>query len=171
MLPTLPLQNFETVSTAYSQAIRKRIRCYVQDPAIVKDLQQEVLIKIWRKLPGFDHTKGSLFTWITIITIHTCIDHLRAMERQITSIRYPNETEEFLEKACEPDQRLQRRELLLFADKLSSCQKKILILIYFRGYTQSEVAVLLNLPLGTVKTRQRTAIIALRKMFTISTFN
>jgi RNA polymerase sigma-70 factor (ECF subfamily) len=121
-----------------------------------------VLIKIWKKLPSYDGTKGTLFSWIATITTNTCIDYLRAFNRRVM-IREKTDIDTEGTGLVEPDFHI-RGELLWLTDKLSSSQKDVVIMIYFRGHTQSEAARLLKLPLGTVKTRQRSAILALRKM-------
>lgn len=161
-MPLAAHPSFDLLCSNYANAIRKRIRYYIKDESLAKDLHQEVLIKIWKGLRDFDPDKGSLYTWIIVITNNTCIDHLRTGRGKITAgldVAGNNEDQTLPER----DFRL-RQELLCLAQRLSFHQRNILFLIYFQGYTQSQVAYLLQIPLGTVKARQRSGLIALRKM-------
>lgn len=164
MPTTAPCLSFETVYTNYSGATLRKIARYTKDEAVARDLLQDIFIKMWRNWSAFDDTKGSLYTWIMVITTNTCIDYLR---RSSVNRPLPHQALAIGEasRPLHPDAFVAQRELLRLARSLKAPQREVLTLIYYKGLTQEEVARLLDTPLGTIKSRQRAAIIALRKIY------
>lgn len=158
--------SFEDVYSKYSEATLRKISRFTKDKAAASDLLQDIFIKMWRNWSTFDKTKGSLYAWIMVITTTTCIDYLR---RNSTNQPLPQQIRDIGEasRPLQPDTFVARRELLRLAKNLSAAQREVLTLIYFKGLTQEEVAQRLNTPLGTIKSRQRAAILALRKMYAL----
>jgi RNA polymerase sigma factor (sigma-70 family) len=155
---------FEDVYSKYAEATLRKIYRYTRDKAVASDLLQDIFLKMWRNWSAFDKNKGTLYTWIMIITTTTCIDYLR---RNSTNQPLPQQIRDIGEasRPIQPEAFVARRELLRLAGRLSPAQCEVLMLIYFKGLTQDEVAQHLNTPLGTIKSRQRSAILALRKMY------
>lgn len=133
---------------------------------IAEDILQETFVKIWHSSSQYDESKGRLFTWMARLAKNTAIDHLRSrsginaakncdLDRLYTEIDKANQT------SYNPET-IGIRQL---TTTLSTSQQSVLELIYFQGYTQSEVAKKLDMPIGTVKTKIRTAILRLRKHF------
>jgi RNA polymerase sigma factor (sigma-70 family) len=158
-------RSFDDVCLNYSCAMLRIIRHYIKNPNLEKDVHQEVLLKLWRKWPTYDQQKGSLFTWITVITTTTCIDHLRKVHGKVLLGEQGRGLGEAERKMAETDLFNIRCELFRLTARLSANQRDVVKVIYFKGLTQDEAARLLHLPLGTVKSRQRAAILALRKMY------
>lgn len=150
----------------YSSALYGVIYRIIQHEEIAEDLLQEVFLKIWNSAPSYDETKGRLFTWMVNIARNLSIDKVRSKD-----FRNHSKTED-IENIVLSDSKgyttslnpetLGLKELV---NKLNPDQKILLDLVYFRGFTQVEAAEELDIPLGTVKTRLRNAIITLRKVF------
>ena len=159
------LSSFNDVCLNYSASILIIIRRYNKDVMVEKDLHQEVLLKMWRNWATFDREKGALYTWISIITTHICIDHLRKVRGKKLLYQEDRELKEAAKLTEEADSGMHRRELMRLAGLLSPGQRDVIMMIYFNGHTQDEASRLLSVPLGTVKSRQRSALRSLRKMF------
>jgi RNA polymerase sigma-70 factor, ECF subfamily len=165
MLSTTHPRSFDDVCLNYSRAMLRIIRHYIRNQSLEKDVHQEVLLKLWRKWPSYDQKKGSLFTWITVITTTICIDHLRKVHGKVLLDIQDRGLAEAENKLAETDLFNIRCELFRLTARLSANQQDVVKVIYFNGLTQDEAARLLHLPVGTVKSRQRAAILALRKMY------
>lgn len=159
------LSSFEDVCSNYAAAILTIIRRFNKNVSVEKDLHQEVLLKMWRNWESFDRTRGALYTWISIITTHICIDYLRKSRRMKLLEEKEPDSKEAAEVPVEADPTMHRHELMQLTGVLSPRQRDVIVMIYLEGHTQDEASRLLKLPLGTVKSRQRSAIISLRKMY------
>lgn len=157
--------SFEDVCFNYSGAICGIIRRYNKDRSVEDDLHQEVLLKMWRNWPNFDRDRGGLYTWISIITTNVCIDHIRKIRRRRLLYQETPDLKQATDLSYEADHRLHRCELLRLARALSQGQRDVIVMVYIIGHTQSEVSRLLHVPIGTVKSRQQSALRILRKMY------
>jgi RNA polymerase sigma-70 factor (ECF subfamily) len=160
-----PSVSFKDVCLNYSVAIRSIIRRHIGDLTVEKDLHQEVLLKMWKNWETFDCKKGALYTWISIITTHICIDYLRKIRRKKLLYQQDQDLKEAAKLPVEADSGVYRRELMRLACNLSPGQREVIVMIFFKGHTQNETSRLLKVPLGTVKTRYRSALHSLRKMY------
>lgn len=157
----------EAVMTAlydqYSAALYGILLRIVKDEAIAQDVLQDAFVKIWRNGERYDASKGTLFTWMLNIARNTGIDYLRSKqyraEIQTDSIDVSMSSADW----STPDQTdtIGLREVVA---QLKPEQQQVLDLLYFKGHTHEQAAELLGLPLGTVKTRVRTAVMVLRGM-------
>ena len=153
----------------YSGALFGIIYKMLEDRELAEDVLQESFLKIWNNFSIYDSLKGRLFTWMLNITRNLTIDTVRSkgyrkqskiqnsgnsVDNSVDNISSnTNTTESF-------DALGIRKHLAL----LTNDQKQIIDLAYFGGFTQDEISKQLDIPLGTVKTRMRTAIIELRKI-------
>ena len=156
----------EALYDMYSSSLYGVIYRIVQHEEIAEDLLQDTFVKIWNSFSSYDSTKGRLFTWMVNVARNLSIDKVRSKDFRNNSKNQDLEnTVNFVDEqrstAINPDI-LGVKELV---QKLKPEQKSILDLVYFRGYTHVEAAEELGIPLGTVKTRMRMAIITLRKFF------
>jgi len=145
-------------AVVYSVALR-----VLRDPASAEDVLQEVFMQIWRSPDGFIATRGSLGGWLAVVSRNRSIDALRRkkpteqVDEMVLAAPYnlANESERnsMMEKA---------RGVI---DKLPVEQRKTLEMAFFDGLTHSEIAEMTGEPLGTVKTRIRSALTTLRKAF------
>jgi RNA polymerase sigma-70 factor (ECF subfamily) len=129
----------------------------VRDTAEAEDVVQEVFVQAWRQAARFDASRGSVEAWLCTIARTRALDRLR---------RRSSRREDPAESAPAPAERppteagIAVRKAL---EALSSDQRHALELAYYEGLTQSEIATRLGEPLGTIKTRIRTAMIRLRE--------
>jgi RNA polymerase sigma factor (sigma-70 family) len=151
----------------YSSFLFGLIFKIVHSEEIAEDILQEVYVKIWKNIDSFDSKKAKFITWIANITRNLSIDKIRSKEYknqlQNHDIEdYVNIIEDSSASGFNPEH-IGVREML---EKLQPEQKALIDLVYFQGYTQADAAEKLGIPLGTVKTRIRSAINNLREIFT-----
>jgi len=131
-----------------------------------EDVLQEVFLQVWRRAPDFDETRGRPFTWLVTLARSRGIDRLRSLAaRERVALTGAREPGEDVSDAVADAFRSEQRGLVTTAlAQLPEEQKRALMLAYFDGLTQSEIAEKLGAPLGTVKTRMRTGLIKLREL-------
>jgi RNA polymerase sigma factor (sigma-70 family) len=157
-------QAFAYLYDNYAGALNGVITRLVEDRELAEDILQEAFVKIWNNFSSYDTTKGRLFTWMINITRNLTIDTLRSKgykkQQKISSDE--NSVSNYAESgAVEKFDTLGIRKQLV---NLKPEQKVIIDLAYFNGYTQDEISKEMGIPLGTVKTRMRSAILELRKL-------
>jgi RNA polymerase sigma-70 factor (ECF subfamily) len=138
----------------------------VNDEAVAEDILQETFVKIWHSFGSYNTDKGRLFTWMVNIARNLSIDKTRSKDFKNQSKN--QELENNVLSIDEQRNTVYQPELLGIKELVSTLkpeQKSILDLIYFKGYTHVEAAEELGIPLGTIKTRLRMAILQLRKYF------
>jgi RNA polymerase sigma-70 factor, ECF subfamily len=140
---------------AYSLAYR-----IVGDRNAAEDVTQEAFISIWRSGGRFDRTRGSVRAWTLGIVRNRAIDALRRSAGKAPKLTFDDEA--ILEQEAAPEtteeEALRRREsdeLRGVLRELPDDQSKVIQLAYFGGFTHSEIARMLGMPLGTVKGRMR----------------
>jgi RNA polymerase sigma-70 factor (ECF subfamily) len=167
----LALKNREKIAVEalydmYSASLFGVILRIVIDEATSEDVLQETFVKVWHSFPSYSADKGRLFTWMVNIARNLSIDKLRSKDFKNHSKN--QELENNVTFIDEQKNTVYKPELMGVKDlvqKLKPEQKSILDLVYFKGYTHVEAADELGIPLGTIKTRLRMAIIELRKNF------
>jgi RNA polymerase sigma-70 factor (ECF subfamily) len=131
-----------------------------------EDILQDVFIQVWRRAKDFDEKRGRPFTWLVTLARSRAIDRLRllgARQRLVTGAA--QEQTEVVSDALSDTLKMAKRETVQRAlAELPDEQRNTLMLAYFDGLTQSEIALKLNTPLGTVKTRMRTGMQKLRAL-------
>lgn len=148
----------------YSPALYGVIFQIVKVEEIAEDVLQEAFLKIWKSFDSYDESRGRLFTWMINICRNLAIDKIRSKEfrMKVATDELPvNGHPGFTTETFNTDH-IGIREVV---DKLNPEQKQIIDLMYFGGLTQSEIAKEYNIPLGTVKTRARSAVKVLSKLF------
>ena len=150
----------------YSAALLGVISRIIQPSEVAEDLLQETFIKIWNAAETYDSSKGRLFTWMMNIARNLSIDKLRSKDYKNSGKNQDIENNvDFIDAQKEVTF---NADLLGLKDMVTTLKPEyndVLNLVYFKGYTHIEAAQELNLPLGTVKTRIRMAIMELRKHF------
>ncbi len=149
----------------YSGALYGIIFRIVNNNELAEDILQEAFVKIWDNFQSYDASKGRLFTWMLNITRNLSIDTLRGKSyKKQTKIQ---STENAVNDAANNTNENDRFDALGIRKQVSLLkedQKQIIDLAYFEGFTQKEISQKLAIPLGTVKTRMRTAISELKKI-------
>jgi len=135
----------------------------VPDRELANDLLQEVFIKIWRQIESYDNAKGRLFTWMLNVARNASIDAVRSKNFQ-QSKNNRELTENVYDEGGSIQTNTDRIGLRKIVHRLKDDYKVLVELSYFEGYTQDEISKMLNIPLGTVKTRLRTALIQLKQV-------
>lgn len=156
----------EALYDMYSGSLYGVIFRIVQHEEIAEDILQDTFVKIWNSFPLYDPAKGRLFTWMVNVARNLSIDKIRSKDFRNNSKNQDientvNVIDEQRNTEINPDL-IGVKELVKL---LKPEQKSVLDLVYFRGYTHVEASEELGIPLGTVKTRMRMAIITLRKFF------
>ncbi len=151
----------EQLYDRYSRLLYSMLLAIVKHPPEAQDLLQEVFVQVWNNASSFDATRGTAYAWIVTLTRNRGIDRIRSKafrERQQEEFGLDAAQYVATPHASPLEAMLvnERSELVRTAlEQLSPQQQEALRLAYFQGYTQSEIAEELGIPLGTVKTRMR----------------
>lgn len=147
----------------YGAALFGAIMRIVQHREIAEQVLQDTFVKAWRNGSSYDEGKGRLFTWLLNIARNTAIDATRSAHFQKSK-----KTDSIDVIVYSPGEESINPDTIGVRDMLGQLDDKyrlLIELVYFKGYTQEEVAEETGIPLGTVKTRLRYAISALRRFF------
>jgi RNA polymerase sigma-70 factor (ECF subfamily) len=153
--------SFNYLYDNYSGALYNVILSILQDKELSNDVLQEVFIKIWRQIDQYDPEKGRLFTWLVNISRNASIDTLRSKSYHLQQ-QNRELTENVYSAAGTINIQTDEIGLRKIVHSLKQDHKVLIELAYFQGYTQDEISKFLNIPLGTVKTRLRSALIQLK---------
>jgi RNA polymerase sigma-70 factor, ECF subfamily len=142
----------------YSVALR-----VLRDPAAAEDILQEVFMQIWRHPDSFTAARGSLGGWLATVSRNRSIDTLRRKRPTVDVDDVPLASSFNLADEAERNSLMERARGVMH--QLPTEQRKTLEMAFFDGLTHSEIAEMTGDPLGTVKTRIRSALLTLRKAF------
>jgi RNA polymerase sigma-70 factor, ECF subfamily len=137
----------------------------VRDRAQAEEVAQEVFLEIWRSAARYDASKGSALGWLLTIAHRKAVDRVRAAEaatRRDTTYHQQNQPVEHDSTAEAAQASLEAHRVRGALAALTEVQREAVGLAYFGGYTHTEVATMLDLPVGTAKTRIRDGLIRLR---------
>lgn len=149
-----------TASRVHGLALR-----VVRDPAQAEEVTQEAYLEVWRTASRFDPAKGSALSWLMTIGHRKAVDRVRSAEsssKRDTTYHHQNHTVDHDATADAAHASLEAKRVRAALDNLTDIQREAIQLAYFGGYTHTEVAALLDLPVGTAKTRIRDGLIRLR---------
>ncbi|NYD56857.1 RNA polymerase sigma-70 factor (ECF subfamily) [Nocardioides marinisabuli] len=147
-------------SRAYGLVLR-----VVRDPAQSEEVLQEAMLDVWRQSARFDADRGSPLSWMLTIVHRKAVDRVRSAEastRRDTTYHQHNQPVEHDSTAEAAHASMEARRVRDALTTLTPVQREALELAYFGGYTHTEVATMLDLPVGTAKTRIRDGLIRLR---------
>ena len=149
----------------YSGALYGVIYKMVEDRELAEDILQEAFLKIWKNFFNYDNLKGRLFTWMLNITRNLTIDTIRSKGyREQGKIQNAANAVDNITSNANANETFDALGIRNHLTQLKDNQKQIIDLAYFEGFTQDEISKQLGIPLGTVKTRMRAAIMELRKI-------
>ncbi|MTI41267.1 RNA polymerase sigma factor [Fulvivirga lutimaris] len=149
----------------YSAAIYGAISRIINDEDVAEEVLQDAFMKYWDKIGSYDDSKGRLFTWMLNLARNLSIDKLRSKE-----IKKTKKTDDISTNVYNVENEnliYQNEESIGVKDLMKNLreeERKIVEMVYFKGYTQSEIADETGIPLGTVKTRLRMALKNLRSV-------
>lgn len=156
---------FELLFRHVAGAVLGVARRVLRDPEQAQEVAQEVMVEVWRTAPRFDPDRGSVMTWVLTMAHRRAVDRVRSAQastdREHRVARQEHVTP-FDEVAEAVEARFERQQVRTALGSLTEVQREAVELAYYGGLTQREVATLLGLPLGTVKTRMRDGLIRLR---------
>ena len=147
----------EALYDRYGRAAYSLARRILTEETLAQDVVQEVFLSLWRDARRFDAGRGTVATYLLSMTHHRAVDVVRREE----NLRRWRTSDEGLELEPDPKARVEdeveaserRTEVRAALAELPAAQREALLLAFFGGYTQREVAALVGVPLGTVKTR------------------
>jgi len=158
-------QAFSYLYDNYSPSLFGIINQIIPNKDLATDTLQDAFINIWRKIDLYDPTKGRLFTWMLNIARNAAIDKIRSRPYQDSLKNQPlgeNVNTNTANSAVNAD--INDVGLKKLINKLRQEYRVVIDLSYFQGFTHEEISKLLEIPLGTVKTRIRSALIQLRSL-------
>ncbi|MFC3811458.1 RNA polymerase sigma factor [Lacihabitans lacunae] len=158
-------QAFEYLYDNYSASIFGVICKVLKNEEKAEDVMQDVFLKIWKKIGDYDPSKGRLFTWMVNIARNASIDQLRK-EKNVWFDDIDQAVGQ-VDKISNFQPQTNLIDLRGLLEKLKPERKVLVDLVYLQGYTQEEAAEILKIPLGTAKSRIRTALQDLKTFFNI----
>lgn len=159
-------RHFSKFYDRFSTVLFGLILNWIKDAEVAENLLQDVFVKAWRSRELYDPSKGRIYTWLYNIARNTCIDFLYSKTFKKTKASLLSDDVTILVPSLKnsgmiPDT-IGLRKLV---NTLREEERKVIELMYFNGFTQTEIASIMNMPLGTVKTRMSRAIKNLRYLF------
>jgi RNA polymerase sigma-70 factor (ECF subfamily) len=154
---------FERIYELYSQSTYGIIYSIIKDTAIAEEILQDVFIKIWNNAKSYNSDKGRFFTWVLNIARNASIDKIRSKDFKNKKLNLKSDNfVDILESKSNFFGTIDAIGLQKYIDLLGPTCKKLIDLLFFKGFTQKETSEELQMPLGTVKTKNRVCIDKLR---------
>ncbi|RLJ32961.1 RNA polymerase sigma-70 factor (ECF subfamily) [Chryseobacterium sp. 7] len=149
----------------YSGALYGIILRIVQSKEYTEEVIQDVFVKIWNSIHQYDASKGRFYTWMINIARNTAIDYLKSkgFQNELKNQSLPD----FVYNTAELSTTNNSSDYIGFTNVLKgleSDKQELIDLAYYQGYTQSEISEKLKIPLGTVKTKMRNALLKLKDL-------
>ena len=148
----------------YSGALYGVVLRIVSSKEYTEEVIQDVFVKIWNGITQYDESKGRLYTWMINIARNTAIDYLKSKSFQN---QLKNQSVSDFVYAIKEESQINESDFIGFSkvlDKLETDKRQLIVLAYYQGYTQVEISEKLKIPLGTVKTKMRSALLKLRDL-------
>lgn len=159
------LKAFEQIYNLYSENIFGVIFAIVQHEKISEEILQDVFIKVWNNAEKYSPTKGRFFTWLLNIARNAAIDEIRSKSFKKSNQNYnASFYVDILEEKSSFSSKIDAIGIKKYINTLKPFCKKIIDLLYFKGFTQKEASEKLEIPLGTVKTQNRNCLNSLREI-------
>ncbi len=149
----------------YSGALYGVILRIVQSKDYTEEIIQDVFVKIWNSIQQYDSSKGRFYTWMINIARNTAIDYLKSKSFQNELKNQP--LPDFVYNSAELSTTNNSSDFIGFSNVLENLEtdkKELIELAYYQGYTQNEISEKLKIPLGTVKTKMRNALMKLKDL-------
>lgn len=156
---------FKHLYNHYSGALYGVIFRIVQSKEYTEEIIQDVFVKIWNSIHQYDSVKGRLYTWMINISRNTAIDYLKskAFQNELKNQTLPD----FVYNSAALSTSNRTSDFIGFSDVLANLEtdkREMIDLAYYQGYTQNEISEKLQMPLGTIKTKMRNALIKLKDL-------
>ena len=149
----------------YSGALYGAILKVISDQTLAEDILQEAFVKIWNNIQSYDSSKGRLFTWMINITRNHTIDTTRSKGfKKQSKIQNSENSVDESGAHSEIRESFDAMGIRKQVDLLKENHQQLIDMAYFSGFTQKEISEQLSIPIGTVKSRMRAAILELKKI-------
>lgn len=154
---------FSRIYELYSQSTYGIIFGIIKDAAVSEEVLQDVFIKIWNNASSYNPEKGRFFTWVLNIARNASIDKIRSKDFKNKKLNLKSDIfVDILESKSNFFGSIDAIGLQKYIDILGPTCRKLIDLLFFQGFTQKETSEELQMPLGTVKTKNRVCIDKLR---------
>jgi RNA polymerase sigma-70 factor, ECF subfamily len=151
----------QIIYSRHSRHVYSLARKIVRDINAAEEIVQDTFVKLWKNAPMYDSSRGAMSVWLLTIAHHTCIDYVRrASKRPLVFL----EQDEF-ESIADEGPGYQNTDIVMLEDAFKTLRpdEQVLIrLAYYEGLSHSQIVTQTHVPLGTIKTRLRAALIHLR---------
>ncbi len=139
----------------------------LHDANLAEEVTQDTFLKLWNHSQQYTSERGSLLVWLLTIARRTALDRIRMEDRRptLSGPTDPNEAWQTVAEAGSTSEESRWRTMYMTVEGLPSDQRQVIDLAYYQGMSQSEIASTLGWPLGTVKTRLRSALEQLRRIW------
>ncbi|QTE23416.1 RNA polymerase sigma factor [Polaribacter cellanae] len=156
---------YEKLYNMYCNSISGVVNNIVKNDDVSQEITQDVFIKAWNNSASYSSKKGRFFTWILNIARNAAIDYTRSKKYKQSKKNLNSDFfVDILETSRSLDNSTDAIGLKEFVTKLGNKCKRVIELLYFKGFTQKEASEELEMPIGTIKTRNRNCIGELRTM-------
>jgi RNA polymerase sigma-70 factor (ECF subfamily) len=156
---------FLTLYDRYASRVYGLTLRVLGDTMLAEEVTQDTFLKLWSRARQFDSRKGELSPWLLTIAHRTALDRLRLENRRVpaSNTNDPEDVWSILPDETTQNSEARWRSLYFAVQSLPEEQRQVIDLAYYKGMSQSEIAEVLGWPLGTVKTRVRSAMQSLRQ--------
>ena len=160
---------FDAVYDQVAASVFGVVRRVVRDHAQSEEVTQDVLLEVWRTAAAFDAGRGSATAWVMTLAHRRAVDRVRSVQKESERERRTAAADiPFDEVAEAVESSFERERVRRCLGSLTDLQRESVTLAYYRGYTYGQVASLLGVPAGTIKTRMRDALIRLRDCLAVT---
>jgi len=154
---------FDAVYDQVAPSVFGVVRRVVRDVAQSEEVTQDVLLEVWRNAASFDPERGSALAWVMTLAHRRAIDRVRSVQKESERERRAAAADVPYDEVAEAvESSLEHERVRRCLGSLTALQRESVTLAYYGGYTYGQVASLLGVPSGTIKTRMRDALIRLR---------
>jgi RNA polymerase sigma-70 factor (ECF subfamily) len=143
-------------TVVYSVALR-----VLRDGSAAEDVMQEVFLKLWQQPESFADHRGSLCGWLAVVARNRAIDRIRGSKRleNVDDLQISNG----VDVGTEAEREIMLSKVRVVLETMPAEQRQAVEMAFFEGHTHTEIAEQTGQPLGTIKTRIRSALISIRK--------
>lgn len=146
----------------YSQLVYSIILRVLRDEGVAEELTQDIFLQLWRQTKVYDPARGTLRTWIAVVARHRAVDQLRKRRQEVDINDLDLSVDAKQEENARDAQFLDKIQAEM--SRMPAAERLVLELAFFEGYTHSEISANTGQPLGTIKSRIRSAISRLREV-------